>query len=141
LRKNIPVTLNSSLQYNIDFQNPIHPGSIRNRTPFKAVNDQTLGLSNADFYIEDDGLGNIRIYRFSGTSLSEKVIVKPNTGTVDYTSGKVVITNFNPSSVNSDGTFDIIAKPSDFAIGDISSRRNTILLILDEDTSVDVRVE
>lgn len=138
LRKNIPVTVNASLQYFVDFQNAIHPGTLRNKTPFKAVNDQTLGFSNFDFYIDDDGLGNVRIYRFSGET-SEKIIVKSNTGTVDYNTGKVTLNNFYPSSVNSDGSFDLICRPSDYSIGDISSSRNNILLILDTDAIVDVR--
>jgi hypothetical protein len=138
LRKNIPVTVNASLQYFIDFQNPIHPGTLKNETSFKAVNDQTLGLNNFDFYIDDDGFGNVRIYRFS-LDTSEKIIVKPNTGTVDYNTGKVTINNFYPSTVNLDGTFDLICKPSDYSIGDISSTRNNILLILDTDVVVDVR--
>jgi hypothetical protein len=138
LRKNFSVTVGASLQYSIDFQNPLHPGTLRSASPFKAVNDQSLGLSNVDFYIDDDGFGNVRIYRLAGAT-SEKVIIKPNTGTIDYTTGKVTLNNFFPSTVNSDGTYDLICRPSDYSIGDISSRRNTILLILDSDVIIDVR--
>jgi hypothetical protein len=138
LRKNFSVTVNASLQYSIDFQNPLHPGTLRSATAFKAINDQTLGLSNSDFFIDDDGLGNVRIYRLSAET-SEKIIMKSSTGKIDYNSGKVTLNNFFPSTVNIDGTFDLICRPSDFSIGDISSKRNTILLILDSDVTVDVR--
>ena len=47
--------------------------------------------------------------------------------------------DLKPSQVNSDGTFDLVAKPADFSIGDVNSYRNTILVMVDSDVSVNVR--
>ena len=140
MRKNIPIILNKSLTYNIDFQNGVHPGSIENKFPFKAVNDSRIGSPTEDLFIDDDENGILRIFKYTGANADVKSIVNSNAGTVDYDTGKVTLTNFSPSSVNSDSTLDLIAKPRDFSIGDISSYRNTIITILDTDIKVDVQV-
>lgn len=139
MRKNIPVTVGVSLQYTINFQNAVHPESLYSKTPFNAIYDTTLGSTTADLYIDDDGLGNVRIYRFSGENLSDKLYLKNNTGTIDYESGRVVLNNFYPTTVNFDNTFDLIARPLDYSIGNIVSLRNNILTIIESDVSVDVR--
>ena len=136
LRKNIDINLDVTTTYNINFQNRIREGSFIALTSFKAINDSTLGLSNEDYYIEDDSHGLLRIYKFSGGS---KVIVKANAGTVDYNSGLVQITNFKPSSVtNTDKTLDLIAEPYEYTI---TSFRNNILTIVDTDVSINMTAE
>ena len=140
MRKNFPVTLNRSLQYTIDFQNGIHPGSLESKGSFKAENDVTLSNPTEDLWIDDDENGKVRIYKYTGVNLNVKTIINPSAGTIDYEKGIVKLINFSPSQVLSDGTLDLRAKPTDFSIGDITSYRNTIITILDTDVKVDVQV-
>lgn len=142
LRKNIDdISLNESKKYTVDFQNPIHPESVTTKFPFKCTSDPRFGYTDSELYLEDDGLGTLRIYRYSGTDQLTKIYLNNEAGTVDYETGIVILTNFNPSSVNTDGTLDIICKPSDYSIGDISSERNNILTIISSDITIDVRTE
>lgn len=138
MRKNIPVVLNASLQYTIDFQNVIHPGSVQNKYPFQAANDTELNTGTANLYIDDDAVGNIRIYNFVGTDVKTANYINLTAGTVDYAAGIITLNNFTPSTVNSDNTFDIVVKPQEFSIGNITSKRNTILTISPADVLVSV---
>ena len=139
LRKNITVNLNQSVQYSINFQNTVHPGSVTSKYPFYANFDGTLGSPTDPLFIDDDEMGNIRIYKVVGAGAdSQKIILNYKAGTVDYGTGKVTVT-LKPSQVNADNTLDIVAKPADFSIGDVNSYRNTILVMVDSDVSVNVR--
>lgn len=46
-------------------------------------------------YLDDDSLGNVRIYRFNDAR--QKVFIDSVAGTIDYTTGTIVIENFAPS--------------------------------------------
>ena len=136
LRKNIDINLDVTTTYNINFQNRLREGSFNALTSFKAINDSTLGLSNEDYYLEDDSSGLLRIYKFSA---GIKVIVKANAGTINYNSGLVQITNFKPSSIpNEDNTLDLISEPFEYTV---TSFRNNILTIVDTDVSINMTVE
>lgn len=69
------------------FNNPIRPFTL-NSTQFT--------LSGFDSFLDDDGLGNVRIYRFNENR--EKTFINERAGTVDYTTGTINIENFNPSA-------------------------------------------
>jgi len=140
MRKAFPVTLNKSLQYNIDFQNGIHPGSLESKGSFKAENDVSLSTPTEDLWIDDDENGKVRIYKYTGVNLNVKTIINPSAGTIDYEKGIVKLINFSPSQVSADGYLNLRAKPIDFSIGDISSYRNTIITILDTDVKVEIQV-
>ena len=139
MRKNFPVTYNTTLTYIVDFQNQIHPGSLTNKYPFQAQNDVRLNAGTQNLFVDDDEAGNVRIYTYVGTgSYAVKTYLSNTAGTVDYGTGIVTLSNFNFSQANSDGTFDLVVKPVDFAIGDITSQRNTILTIDPADVTVTV---
>jgi hypothetical protein len=135
LRKNIPVYVNNTNTYIINFQNKIKEGSFKSGSSFKAATDSTLGLSSTDFYIEDNSKGILVIYKFSeGT----KVVMK-NSGTIDYELGIVRLVNFKPSqTINADETLDFICETQDY---DIVTQRNNILTIIDSDVSINMKVE
>jgi|LakMenE18May11ns_1017448.scaffolds.fasta_scaffold9945009_2 hypothetical protein len=75
-------------------------------------------------YFDDDGYGNIRIYKLIG---SERVYLKRKAGTVNYETGLIEIKSFTPLGIP-DGTVEIniLAKPDK---GDIFVRRNQVLVI------------
>ena len=136
LRKNFPVFIDITQTYTIDFQNPLRPGSFRSAAGFRALNDSTLGASNNEFFIEDDSSGLIRIYKIDS---GNKVILKTNSGTINYNTGLVKILNLKPSSVlNVDKTIDVIAEPVEYTV---SSTRNNILVIVDTDVNINMKVE
>jgi len=149
MRVNFPVTLNVSLQYTIDFQNGLHPGTLRNKSSFQAANDTTLNSGTQNLYIDDytsdptNPTGVVRIYTYVTTgNVTNKIYLNNNAGTIDYINGIVVLNKFKPSLVNSaDGTFDLIARPTDYSIGNIVSQRNTILTINPADIVVNVTAQ
>lgn len=53
-------------------------------------------LSGFNAFFDDDGLGNIRIFRFNESK--QKVFISETAGTIDYTNGIVVIDAFQPSA-------------------------------------------
>lgn len=140
LRKNVPITLNKALLYTIDFQNEIHPGSVQNLSPFKAVGYAALGNNaSLDLYIRDNELGTMQIIRYD--LLGNPVVVKENCGSVNYGTGKIVLNDFYISeTTNVDNTINVVARPKDYAIGDIVSSRNTILTIVDSDITISTKV-
>ena len=139
MRKNFPVTYNTVLTYIVDFQNQIHPGSLTNKYTFQAQNDVRLNAGTQNLFVDDDEAGNVRIYTYVGTgSYAVKTYLSNTAGTIDYVTGIVTLSNLNFSQANSDGTFDLVVKPVDFAMGDITSQRNTILTINPADVTVTV---
>lgn len=136
LRKNFSVNIDTTSTYTIDFQNALREGTFRSATGFGALNDSTLGATNDEFFLEDDSSGLIRIYKIDS---GNKVILKTNSGTIDYNTGLVKITNLKPSSVsNSDNTLDVLSEPVEYTV---TSARNNILAIVDTDVNINMRVE
>lgn len=136
LRKTVNVNIDVTSTYTIDFQNTLRASTFRSATGFRALNDSTLGATNDEFFLEDDSTGLIRIYKIDS---GNKVIVKTNAGTIDYSTGLVKITNLKPSSVvNTDNTLDVVAEPVEYTV---ASARNNILAIVDTDVNINMRVE
>lgn len=80
--------------------------------------------------IQDDGLGNLQILTATD-SVSRKIA---DIGTVDYSTGLLQITNFDIAAFEGDG-IKIYATPKS---NDISSNKNVILNILEEDLSINI---
>ena len=87
LQKRFVPDVNLSQQYTLKFKN--------------ALTKSTLSSTQFTFdgyqaFFGDDGLGKVTIFRFD--SALEKVIIKDNTGTIDYDTGEVNIKAFQPSA-------------------------------------------
>ena len=87
LQKRFVPDVNLSQQYILKFKN--------------ALTKSTLSSTQFTFdgyqaFFGDDGLGKITIFRFD--SALEKVIIKDNSGTIDYDTGEVNIKAFQPSA-------------------------------------------
>ena len=87
MRKNVPISLNQRFNYKICFGNRINA---QLDTPTLGTN----GFKRADggnqvFYLNDDGLGTIRLY-YVNTDGSKQYI-GGNWGIIDYTAGEVTI--------------------------------------------------
>jgi hypothetical protein len=68
--------------------------------------DKNSTLYNA--YISDDGVGTIRIYYINQGG--QRIILEPNIGTIDYTTGDV---SFDLNPFNYSGSIDLYAKMND----------------------------
>jgi len=136
MQKEIDVQLGVGTRYEINFSNAIDDATDGRPTtqPFNVGNKITSnaftlgGFSNC--FLEDNN-GIIRIYRELGV---ENVAVSVNAGSINYVTGKIILTNFAPTAFNDGGTtLKITARPQD---KDILPLRNQIIAIRDADISI-----
>ena len=80
---NVNVAERVLLQYN----NPIRPST---------VTSTQFIFNGFTSFLDDDGFGNIRIYRFNENR--QKTFINTDAGTVDYSTGTINIENFAPSA-------------------------------------------
>lgn len=138
MRKELDVQLGTSKRYEILFSNAIndttsgrpatHPYGIGNQ-----LSSNEFSISGYDncFLEENDGI--IRIYRVSGGA---NIAVSSNAGTLDYTTGKVILNNFGPTAFADGGvTLKLTSVPKNL---DILPLRNQIIAIRDADIEVSV---
>jgi len=137
MRKEFDVQLNSSAKYEIAFSNPInattegrpasHPYNVGNQITSNSFSYG--GFSNC--YLEDNA-GLIRIFRLneSGDALG----VAQNVGSINYTTGKITLDDFQPTAIGDGGvTLRITAVPQN---KDILPLRGQIVVINDSDVSI-----
>jgi hypothetical protein len=131
--KYITPTLNSGLKYTLNYNNALYnphsghnasAGGVISSTGFKINNDSSAN----EHFLDDDGAGNLRVYYLSGTA---RVYTDSTYGTVNYTTGEVVLTSAHITSIsNVDGTAStqirVFATPSS---NDIVPVRNQVLSI------------
>ena len=128
VRKN-EVTLNQINKIEISFNNRLKTNSITSNG-FVISQDPTITYNSGEvFFLDDDGLGVIRIVKYqSGT----KIIVKNNVGTINYTTGSIIIESILPSSLL-ETTLNIEATPYE---NDILAKREDIILLNPENFTV-----
>jgi hypothetical protein len=139
LKKSFEPNLSTITNYTVNFDNELyHP--IDGYTPILSSSqfgyqDSTSSLEtppNVDAFIDDDGNGNVRIYKIANGA---KIYLNRTAGTINYTTGKITLTNFAPQYLNPETqtsiSFTVIPKNTD-----VSSRRNQILILNYEDITV-----
>ena len=137
-------TLASALKYTISFSNKLyHPYDGYNKILTGVVAGGLLSSSGFTitgdantYYLEDDGSGLVNAYYISGTS--KVYLTSGSVGTIDYTTGDVVLTKINIGSVgNVDGAAStairLTVQP---ASNDVVPVRNQILEIDSTNLSV-----
>ena len=87
LQKRFVPNTNTPELVTLNFNNPIRP---------ETLTSTQFTLNGFTQFIDDDGNGNVRIYRFNENR--EKVISRATAGDIDYTNGTVTIENFQPSA-------------------------------------------
>jgi len=128
IRKN-EVTLNTINKIEISFNNKIKTNSV-NSNGFIISQDPTITYTLGDtFFLDDDGLGVIRIVKFQGGT---KIVVKNNAGTVNYETGSIIVESILPSSLV-ETTLNIEVEPSQ---GDVLAKREDIILLNPENFTV-----
>lgn len=141
IRRKIAPRYNVSAQYLLNIINPIYT------TGLAQNNIYTTGIfiygSDIVHYLDDDGVGNMRLY-YIGAS-AEKIVVDPSIGTVDYAKGIVNIKNLHITAI-ADIDFEISIRPSSYdvvsaytQIAEIARDHLTIRAIADETANGDMR--
>ena len=143
LEKRFEPSLAVTSVYTLQFRNPLyHPQNAYSTPVIESsvfgYEDSTSALAskpNVDAYLDDDGSGKLRIYKVvNGT----KIYLNTNAGTINYDTGKLVLTNFTPTYLNPKTNTQIIVRavPRN---KDILSARNSILLVdVSDSTSIDI---
>lgn len=138
LAKALEPSLGRTATYTIRFDNPLyHPieGYIPILTSqsfdYQDATSTALIKPVVPAYIEDDGFGNVRIYKIVNNA---KVTIKPNIGTLDYETGLLTLKNFKPESLAGGRTeIRLTVEPRG---KDVFARRNQIIEIDIDNTSV-----
>lgn len=123
LEKRFVPNVNAAEKVELAYNNPIRPES---------VTSTEFTYSGFSCYFDDDGLGNINIYRFN--SARERVNVVSNAGTVNYTTGLVEVENFAPSAY-SDIQMKVTVTPDRL---DVIPVREQILLMNSGDAVISI---
>ena len=139
LTKKIEVNLNQFAPYTINFDNVLsHPidgyPSILSSSMFGYYDATSSAINKpiVDCFMDDDGYGNIRIYKISGGA--SKIIVNKNTGSINYKTGIIELINFRPMYLTTgEIELNITVIPNST---DIFSRRNQIIMIDEQQISV-----
>ena len=144
MSKTFTPTLASALKYTTSFSNNLyHPYDGYNKILTGVVAGGILSSSGFTitgdantYYLEDDGSGLVNAYYISGTS--KVYLTSGSVGTIDYTTGDVVLTKINIGSVgNVDGAAStairLTVQP---ASNDVVPVRNQILEIDSTNLSV-----
>lgn len=146
LRKSFTPTIGSSTLYTISYNNAFYnPHSEHNKTAGGIVSSTGFKIDGNDneMWLDDDGSGNIRLYYLSG---STRVYSNSTQGTIDYSTGKIVLSSLNVASISnirgsSSTLVEITVQPSS---NDIVPVRNQVLdidvanstITVEEDTFV-----
>ena len=141
IRRKIAPRYNVRAQYLLNIVNPIYTTGV----PQNTINTTGFFIngSNIVHYLDDDGVGNIRLY-YIGPS-AEKIIVDPAIGEVDYAAGIINIKNLYLTAI-ADIDFEISIRPSSYdvvsaytQIAEIARDHLTIRAIADETANGDLR--
>jgi hypothetical protein len=139
LNKVLTPTLNTVTQYIINFNNPLYNPHTGHNSAMGGITSSTgftiAGNTNT-LYLDDDGNGNIRTYYLVGGTTRN--YVDETAGTIDYETGKIVLTDLNITSTSTGNTISIDILPSS---NDIVSVRNQILEIDTGSVSIDGTVD
>ena len=90
IQKRFVPNVNRAERKTLNFNNPIRVNTLSS-TQFT--------LSGFSAFFDDDGNGNVRIYRFNESK--QKVFIDETAGTIDYTNGIVDINAFQPTAFSS----------------------------------------
>jgi hypothetical protein len=119
--------------YTLAFSNGILPNTLSSTTFIDTADPNYV--NGQQYYFNDDGKGNIRTYKFVGPILTYTNL---NSGTINYTTGTVTLTNFRPASViDPTQILKITVSP---VINDITPIFNQILLIDPADINISMLV-
>jgi hypothetical protein len=106
LRRKLVVKYNTSAQYILNLVNPLYASGQADNSIYST--GFFVKNSSVVHYLDDDGLGSIRLYQLDDNY--QKVIVDGAIGTVDYDAGYIQISNLYITGL-ADVDFEISCKP------------------------------
>jgi hypothetical protein len=129
--KEIVPVYNTSASYSVNFANSIyhpHSGHLSKSSGGEVQSNKfkIVGSSNT-YFMEDDGKGNIKLC-YTSTTTGSAVIVSPEFGIVEYTSGLIYIPSLNISGLSS-STDEYLTFTTVLDSYDIIPVRNEILKV------------
>lgn len=132
MRKNVSIELNARVNYKICYGNKIHAST--DSPSVTTTGFQLAGDLNNTYYLEDDGLGSLKLFFIKENG--EREYVDGLWGTVDYNLGEIVINDLiitsTPYTINQ---IRINAVPQS---NDLISLRETYLTIGIDNTVVSI---
>jgi hypothetical protein len=122
VRRQFTPVFNISSEYRLNLINPISQdggkqGDVFSSTGFFVPNSTRV------HYLDDDAVGNIRLY-YIGPNF-DKVIVNPSIGTIEYEAGRVIVRNLTITALD-DVIFEMQVKPESY---DVVSALNQVVQI------------
>jgi len=107
----ITPTLNVATTYTVKFQNGIKQTTnhVTHEGHTGVVTSSNFTYLSQTCFFEDDGNGVLLVYTQSG---DVKTVLNSAAGTVDYTTGSVVISSFTPTAVANSGVLSLTASPA-----------------------------
>jgi len=107
IRRQLTPRYNTSAQYILNIINPIYSDGQGNGGSFTTTGFFIAG-SDEIHYLNDDGLGYVRLFRYGPNGI--KIYVDPQIGTVDYNNGIVDIRNLHITAL-ADVDLEVSIKP------------------------------
>ncbi len=142
IRRKLVPRYNVSAQYLLNIINPIFADGIGNGGSFTTTGFYIAG-SNEIHYMNDDGLGYVRLFRYGPNGV--KIYVNTRIGTVDYNNGIVDIRNLHITAL-ADVDFEVSIKPLSNGvvsaltqIAEIARDHLTVTAIADKTATGDLR--
>ncbi len=112
IRRKLNPRYNVSAQYILNIINPIFADGIGNGGSFETTGFYIAG-SDEVHYLNDDGLGYIRLFKFGPNGV--KIYVNERIGTVDYNKGIVDIRNLHITAL-ADVDLEVSIKPMSYDV-------------------------
>jgi hypothetical protein len=146
MRRKVAPRYNVSAEYTLNMINPVYSAGV----PEEAVSSTGFYIYGSEeiHYLEDDGLGNIRLYynvASNSATGSTRFIVNPSIGTIDYANGLLNIKNLNITGL-ADVDWEITFKPQSndivsayTQIAEIARDHLTVIAIVDKTANGDLR--
>lgn len=129
LKFRIVPPLDVPTKYTININNAISRGDALNNV--SAINSSAFIFRGILTYIGDNGLGTLYLYRLVNNT---RVIIQDTIGTVNYTTGKIILDSLEVQSIPNEQNFiDLFIIPQK---NDVTALREQILLIDPDDISV-----
>lgn len=133
LKRSFTPTLGSRTSYTINIDNPIYTEGILGQAIIS--NAFTIDGSSETFYLEDDGVGNIRLFYF--VSAGTKRYINNNLGSVNYNLGIITINDINITT-STNNLITLTIKPKS---NDVVSVRSQLVLIDEDEISINSLVD
>lgn len=111
IRREFVPRYNLSSEYRLNMINPIYKSGI----PEESVLSTGFYIPNSSniHYIDDDGVGNLRLFYYDANQ--NKYIVDPTIGEITYSNGTLVVRNLTITSM-ADPAFEFIIKPDSYDV-------------------------